>query len=314
MTTETATVTPSVLNPPKNGVAPKTPETPVTPPKESAPDPVAQREAQLNAREEAIKAREAKYQNELKKNASEKSGLGAKLSEHSKMAGALKALGITVEDLESARVNSPGFLGKLYGEKYQEVVNSAAINGVPPADLIASELRRMSADFERRLEERDAKAAEATKTASQQQFEQMRNETVNACADFYNKGAAEYPVFKKLGDAQRVGEMLTARIEMFAKQGKEISIKEAADGLEGDVLGLLDEAIQHEKYKGRLQSKANPATVSESSGSQGVQSSTRRTLSNNLTATTTGKAPPRSDEERFQRSMEAFNSARAKST
>lgn len=300
-----------------NGVAPKTAQPPAEtppPPASAAPDAAAQREAQLAAREAAIAKREQQYKEQVAKDAKGKSTFGAKLSEHARMSQALKALGIEVADLEGARLNSPGFLGKLYGKNYQEVVNTAAINGVPPADLIADELKRVEERFESRLAERDEKARQAAQTAEEQEYQTAFNNMASECSGFYSEKAADYPVFKKLGSPEQVGRLLAQRIEGHIRgTGKMLSTQEAADGLEADVLGLLEEAVAHEKYKAKLQTKLQPATVQPSSGAPGVPGSSRRTLSNHLTASTPDKAPPQSAAERLERATRVFNEVHAKS-
>ena len=76
---------------------------------------------------------------------------------------------------------------------------------------------------------------------------------------------------------------------------------------------LLRLAASAEKYRSRLQEKLKPATVTPSSGVQGVSSGVqRKTLSNALTASTpTGKKPLRSEAERMAAAVAAFN-AKAK--
>lgn len=299
-------INPSVGAVPQNGVKPSTPQLPAEPkPVAPVPDAAAEREAQLKAREDVITKRERDFASEAKKAAQGKNGLGAKLSKLSEY-----------EKREQlAKLNPPEYLKGIYGDGWYDTVMSTHANGVPTANLLAAELQKVREEFRQTLEQREEASRAAAKSAEQSEYEAARADTVANCRGFYESKTAEYPIFKKLGDAQRIGEMLTARIEAHARAtGKLLSTQEAADGLESDMWGLVEEAASHDKYRGRLQEKLKPATVSPSSGASGApQSSTRRTLSNHLTATTTGRTPPRSDAERQERAIQAFNAARAKS-
>ncbi len=170
----------------------------------------------------------------------------------------------------------------------------------------------MRDDFRKELEARDEAARNANKTQQQEEYDSLRTQTVEASAGFFEQNKPAYKILEKLGDARRIGEMLTANIESMAKQGKEITIKEAADGLKSYVWSLVEAATEDEEFKTKLQEKMKPANVGQSSGAQGVPGSARRTLSNNLTASTSEKAPPQSREDRFERATRIFNELHAK--
>lgn len=288
----------------QNPPPPAEPDTP-------KPGPAAEREATLTAREQAIASRERKFQDELKKNATEKTGLGAKLSRLSELEQWHEK---DAKEKQLAKLNPREYLKGIYGDEYYKVITDTEVNGVPPAQLIAAELQKVREEFKQELETREKKAHDEANVAQQRELDESRRTVTRNCTAFYEKSAAEYPVFKKLGSAAQVGAMLGQRIEReFMSGGRMLTEKEAADGLETELLVVLEEAVTADKYKARLQEKFKPAIVATSSGVQGVPSSTRRTLNNSLTASTTGKAPPRTEAERLQRAQEAFEAVRRKS-
>lgn len=306
-------VTPSTLNTTKNGATSQT-QQPVEPkPAAAAPDPMAEREAVLAKREQTLKA-------ELEKFTRSKGGLGQKLSEHAQFKKENDELrkwkAEREQEDEMGKLNPPAYLAKKYGEKWYDTIVNAHVNGVPPADLIAARVAEIERKFEAKLAERDeqvkTKADELAKNEEQETREMVRHN----CTQFFEQKADDYPLLGTYGDPQRIGAALGAFIEQeFLKDGKTLlSPQEACEKLEAAEYARLEKASGSEKYRPKLQEKLKAVIVPTSSGSgaQG-ESQSRRTLSNHLTASTTGRAPPRSDAEREARAIEAFNAARAKS-
>lgn len=315
------TVTPSSLNAPKNGASspvqqPAEPKQPAT----AAPDPLADREAKLKAREEALAKREKTFGNELQKYKSDNKGLGAKLSEYEQLKK-WKSEADTRAELR--KLNPVAALEEDFGKDWREKLTALSVNGVPPTDLIAEALKRFEQRIDEKLANRDRQTQEQATAAERAEIEATRARVAGESSAFYESNANNYPVFERLGDAQRIGEILGQRIEQnFMRTGKVMTPKEAADALESDMLGIAETATKSEKYRDRLQPGTKPANHSEATGKLGgggstndSPGSTRRTLSNDLTASSSGRAPPRSDEERMARSIAAFNAvaSRAKS-
>lgn len=308
------TATPASANGTSNGVAKTVTPTPGQPSGTAPPagDAAAQREAQMRAREEAIAKREKVFRDEAKKAAADKSGLGAKLSR----LGELEKWKSEKEREEQlANLNPPEFAKKRWGDNWHERLNLAAVNGVPPADLIAAEMSKMRDDFEAKFRERDEAAIKSTQEASQRAYQESRSAVRTDCDDFYGANVAEYPLLETYGPPEHVGAILASFVEQqFATTKKLLSAKEAADKLESIEAERLEKAAAHEKYRQRLQDKMKPASLAIAGGAQGVPGAPRhiaerRTLSNNLTASTPGRAPPVSDEERERRAIEAWNAA-----
>lgn len=323
----TTPVTPSVLNaPPKNGSHPTQPQQPVDT-KQNAPA-APDKESTLTAREQAIEKREKTFAAELQnyKNGTGKE-LGRKLSEYEQLKKRVPELEKYKSDREQRdqlrKLNPVAALEEDFGKDWADKVTGLRVNGVPPTDMIAAVVQQLKAEFKADLDARDAKTAAATTAAEQSQVEETRAMVSANSAKWYEANAKNYPVFERLGDAARIGQILGDRIEQWFRAKNElITEKQAADMLESELLGLVEHAVKQDKYKPKLQGETKPANVSPASGeSSGVGStgstqhpgSTRRTLDNSMTASTSDRAPPRSEEEKLQRARERFIEERARS-
>lgn len=321
----TTPVTPSSLNTPKNGAHQSQPQQPAEPKQPASAAPV-DKEAALAAREAAIEKREKAFGAELNKFKDTNKGLGAKLSEYEQLKKEIPELRkYKVEAEQRAqlrKLNPIAALEEDFGKDWREKVTALGVNGVPPTDMIAAVVQQLKADFKAELDERDAKTREQSTRAEAEELEAVRADVANGATAWYEQNAKDYSAFERLGDSKRIGAILGQRIEEeFKRTGKYIDAKTAANLLESDMVGLFETMAKHEKYRSKLQPGEKPANVSDASGSvsgDGRTGSTqqpgvtRRTLDNSMTASTSGRAPPRSDAEREERAMAAFNAARAR--
>lgn len=322
----TTPVTPSVLNAPKpNGAASQT-QQPVEP--KPQPNAAPDREAQLKAREEAIEKREKAFGAELNKFKDTNKGLGAKLSEYEQLKKEVPELRKYKAEAEQRsqlrKLNPIAALEEDFGKDWADKVTALRVNGVPPTDMIASVVQQLRADFKAELDARDRRTEEQNTRAQADELQSARAEVAGAAAQWYEQNAKEFPVFERLGDAQRIGAILGDRIEQeFKRTNKYITAQAAAELLEADMLGIVEAAVKADKYKAKLQPETKPANVSAASGSvsgDGRTGSTqqpggtRRTLDNSMTASTSsGRSPYRSDEERFAAATNRFNEVAARS-
>lgn len=237
---------------------------------------------------------------------------------------------------QSARLNPPAFLESIYGKNWHEVVQEAKLNGVPPAQLIQDEVARLREEFEAKLKAKDEEISKSQQSAQQRQVEQVRAQMRLDGEDFYEANSKDYPIFEKLGNKAAVAKRLAEHIEAefhrttqrdeagnILRQGRVLTLKEAADAVEGEMLAVAEAAFKAEKYKsrwapkepdltpGKESDRLNPASQSSKSQSNGQQSS-RRTLSNDITGSTKGDKPPTTPEERRKRAEAAFAAVRAK--
>lgn len=306
-----------------------TPTAPTTPAVETKPD--AQVEADI-----AQKYRRLEFEHNKK--------LKEQILERRKWDSDRKATGerlsrlAELEKRESqARLNPPAFLKSIYGDNWHEVVNESKLNGVPPADLIQSEMSRMRDEFEAKLKARDDESTSRLQAQQQQALEQARANIRLEAEEFYSASGADYPILERLGGKEAVASAIAQRIERefhasskrdesgaVVRQGRVLTTKEAAELIEGEMLAVAEAALKAEKYKSRFAPKPPDLTAEKKSGSlqlkqqqqsngqqsqseQKPQSPPRKSLSNDITGSTKDDAPARlTPEERRQRALAAF--------
>lgn len=282
--------------------APVQPTTPA-PAATAAPDPVAEAKKYRDEGQAAWEAAEKKARvnaNESRKFASDKTGLGAKLTEYEQ----LKKYRADQERLDSqAKLNKAAFLESKFGKDwYDQIVQERINGGAPTADTVALEVAKVEERFKGELDKRDQAAAAERAQAEQRSIENELQQFRAEATGFAKANATEYPIFKRLGDEAAIGAQLDAWIRgEHSRTGKVLTFKEAADALESNMLAIAEEALGAEKYRSKLTEKLKPANTSAVGGGPQQRSTEaeRRTLSNNLTATTPGqKRPYRTDEQR----------------
>lgn len=238
---------------------------------------------------------------EMKKFADDKKGIGAKLSEHGKMAKALEAAGVTVEDLMYLKANPDPFLKKALGDKYYDKLVEMRINGgALTADAVAAELERVKNDIRNEFTQKEENAKVEAERIANERADQARQQLAEEAGAFLEKNWSEYPIFEGNPKAE-VARAIASHIEReYHRTGKVLTNKEAAEAIEGAQLAQAERLASIEKYRSKLTEKLKPASIAPT----GVPLSRRtegerRTLSNDLTASTPGqKRTPRTDEER----------------
>lgn len=220
---------------------------------------------------------------------------------------------------QAARLNPPEFLKSIYGDNWHEVLTEAKVNGVPPAQLIQQEMAKLREEFDTREKTKAKESAKRQAEAKQQAEEQARQTIFGESIAWYKAKQAEYPLLAKLGAEPVVARTLAQRIESeFHKTGKILTTSEVADMVEGEVLEWVKEAGKHEKYKAKLQPNGTSSTVATSPQQQGSQQTSqpqkpaRRSLTNDITGSTSPATPPMSEKERRERAIAAFEAARRK--
>lgn len=275
----------------------------------------ADAETKLAAAEKARRVHEA----EARKFANEKKGIGAKLSEYEQL-----------KKLQSqAKMNKAAFLKATFGDDwYDQIVAERVSGGAPTADTVALEVEKVREEFAKKLEEQRADYEKQQRETQRRQIEtELRTFNLQA-VEFAKASAKDYPIFETLGNDEQVASAIVQRIRAEHDKtikrdeetgavlvaGKVLSMKEAAELIESDLIAIAEKAAGAEKYRARLTEKFKPATVSPVGGPQLRRTETveRRTLSNDLTATTAGRQPATTDEERRQRAIAAYSAVRAK--
>ncbi len=230
-----------------------------------------------------------------------------------------------------AKMNPEAFLKSVYGDAWYDTVVSAKLNnGVPTADVLASEIAKVEEKLEQKLA---AKEAEREKQASEhraQAAQHARRQLHAEAGQFWEQSGKDFPVVETLGDARQVADILAKRIEAtyhrttqrdeqgnVVRDGQIISLKQAAEALENELISIAEKAVGHEKYREKFKGPLTPAPGSGGNGTpklQRTENQQRRTLSNDLTGSTPGRTPPATDEERRERALAAINAARSRSS
>lgn len=301
---------------PANGAQPGTPQTPAAP--VEAPEVSAAKAelARVEAARREVEKKEREHVLKTRKLSEEKKTWGEKLSK----------LAEYEKREKFAKTNPAGYLQSIYGDKWHDVVTEARINGVAPADLVAEAIENVRSEVEQKFAEKE-KAAAAEREAQHQAAIQQTRRTLAANAHaFVTANAKDYPIFE--GEPpEKIAALLAQRIETeYNSQWSKnqatgattipLSIKQAADLVEQEMLAIAEKAAAHEKYRPKLTERMKPPVPAAPVGakSQQVPTQQRRTLSNDVTGSTPGRAAPVSEEDRRQRAIAAFNAARNKAT
>lgn len=310
---------------PSNGVKPSTPQVPATP---AVPEATA---AELKTWQE--KATKAEL--ELGKKTREAIATRRKAEDDRKTMGErLKradAYDRLERDAKVSPLNAVAALLKSDPSKALEMLNTVAANGnTPTAESIAQALADQEAATEAKFKSREEQAEQARKDAEAKSAEGVTSQLHAEASQFAKALAADYPVFKLLGDDDHVGALLASRIAntpafaryrgaiQFSDADTRVAImKQAADSLESAALALGTGLTEHEKYKGKIAERLTPpkqshtvppvakSVAAPSVASQG-QSQPRRALGNDLTGSTSGESPKfRTEEERRKAAVAA---------
>lgn len=216
---------------------------------------------------------------------------------------------------QSAKVNPVGYLKSVYGEDWQKIINEAALTGATPAQLVQESIDKLREEFEAKDKSRAEESTKAAETQRQQAQDNARQTIFAESAAWYRAKASEFPLLAKIGAEPAVARTMAQRIEHeFNKTGKILTAAEAAELIEGDVLEWAREATKHEKYKAKLQPAPASSTVAPSKQQQGTQqpAAARRSITNDITGSTSPAKPPASDKERLARATAAWDAAKAK--
>lgn len=228
-----------------------------------------------------------------------------------------------------AKINPEGFLKSVYGDSWYDTVVAAKLNGgVPTADVLASEIARAKEEIRSEFTAKDAEREKASAEAARQAEADARQQLHSEMREFLKASGKDYPAFRAIGSEEHVATLLARRIESEYKRterrdetsgkllmpGKILTTKEAADLLESDLLALAEETAAHEKYQPKLREKLQPKQPPPGGSSQRPDPQQRRTLSNDLTGSTPGRAPAMTDAERRERALAAINAARSKAS
>lgn len=298
-------VTPKAVAP----AAPAPPAAPPSAPPAKSPEVVAfekQLADERKVRDVMMAKQKAALEGGMKK---EREGLGQKMNR----------LGELEKMHAQAKLNPEAFLKGVYGDDWYDRVIAAKLNGgVPTAGVLADEIAKVEERVEAKWKARDEEAKQAADAQRQQSQANARRELQSEAAQFWKASATDFPVLEGLGDAGRVSALLAERIEshyhstverdeagQLVRNGQILSMKQAAEALETQILGLAEKAVAAPKYADRFKPKVAVAPAVRPHAEQ-----PRRTLSNDLTGSTPARSAPANESEKRARAIAAFESIR----
>lgn len=318
----TSTTTPTIIRPTSSAThqprpaaesATKPPAAPEISPEMSAlmlENTKLKREFELKTKEGIVRARKLE---------------GTLANERKTFAEKLKDADWAARIRKEAPINRVAVAKELWGDKWYEALTEAQLSGgAPTAESVQLELEKRDAHFKEELARRDAeaenKAAAQREAAAQHQLQRF---TAQVAANV-KAAAEELPLtLKTFGDEAGAARAVVNRIQVkwnAARKedpaAKPMLWKEAADEVEAELYALAEYGAAHPRYAPKLREKLTPgpasggnaqSKVQQPSGSQ-LQQSNRKTLSNDLTASTQStRAPAIDDEERMRRARERYD-------
>lgn len=217
---------------------------------------------------------------------------------------------------QSIKMNPAALLEAELGKDWYDKITEFRLNGnKPTAELVAASLDEKLEAFKR--EQEDAKKRQADEQQKQADVERQEAMTKfrSDAIDFVKSKGDEYELTALYESEDLVPAIIekhfndtTERDEQgrFVKPGKVLSFKEAADLVEKHLEEKHAKARAAKKFQAQTQPTDPVAPKREDPQHR------RATLSNDMTASTPAALPPpRSDEERRERALAAYEKARA---
>lgn len=207
---------------------------------------------------------------------------------------------------DNAKRDPVTHLKALYGDDWYDKLTEFKLSGgkVTPELVAASVDERLEA-FEKKQEAQRLKDAEAAKAQVAAEEAKVLSQWRADVTGYVKQNAEAYELINHF----EVHDRVTAKIESeFAKTQKLLTPKEAADLVEKD----LEERGSKSKKLGKAPATPAPAVTTAEKRTDPLQ---RRTLSNDMTASTPAtRPPPVDDKERRKRALEAMDAVRASRT
>jgi hypothetical protein len=329
-----APVTPSQFNPKPNG-ATSTAQTPTPQPATQTATPEPKAATQTQAAPSEVETLRAKLQEAEQREVQEKRTriTERRQWEREKLTfGEKLKLADEYSRLRSeARINKRAVAEKLWGEKWHEELNTEMANG----GALSPEAVQAALDERDRRAEEKMKAAQAEQQKAADEARQRRIDAqvrafTSSAVEFAKTSAKDYPIFEQFKTPERIGGALVQRVRdvhdattkydeegNVVVPGKIISLKEAAELIEKDLLGIARAAVGAEKYRGELTPERASGTVSGVAAAQQPQSSqsppsqSQQQGRNDMTGSTRPNAPILTDEERRQAAIKKYYEALA---
>lgn len=201
---------------------------------------------------------------------------------------------------ESAKRNPEAYLRNVYGENWYDHLTQYRLNGAPPAEMVAAAVDEKLAAFEKKQQEAEEARQNQARESQEQEYQRILGALHEEAKEFVAGNKDSYELIELYGSHALIPQTIDA---IHRRDGKVLSVKEAADLVEQ----YLEEQAKKAQAAKKFQPKAPPPPQGADKRNETPQ---RRTLSNDLTATTAGaRPPPKNDAERLQRAKEAWDRA-----
>jgi hypothetical protein len=280
-----APVATDAVPPAPDAAAPVAPTVEAAPQQSAKEKADAERWAALTKRETALqKQREA-----LKTQEGEVAALRKQVEEHkaalarakSDPLGTLKSLGLSYEDLTAAVLN----------------------DGKPAPSLEIASVREEIAAMKREREEAQRAAAEAEKALLQQEQAAVLDSFKAETRSFIDAHGDDYELIRLHGAHEAVVDFIAKQFAQSVKDGQPriLSQKEAADAIEARLVEQAEKIAATKKLQQRLAAQKQPSDKQSGSPAQ------RRSVSNDLSASTAPVSPALTEAERIKRALAALD-------
>lgn len=264
--------------------------TPAATPPATTPDaaaPQAQDEQRLSGAWSAIAKKEKQISATARKLSEERAQLQkdrAELEEFRKMR-------------DGAKRNPDPFLKSVYGEKWYDALTEYKLaDGRLTPELVAASVDEKFEAFRKEQEAERAKLAESSKAQAEQEYQEQLAQLSDSTKAHVEKNAAEYELINLYGSHALVPQLIEAE---FERSGRVLSIQQACDYVEAHLTEQVKKATAAKKFQ------ATPGNTAEPKRNEPPQ---RRTLSNDLTASTAStQRQAVSDKERWERAKAAMD-------
>lgn len=216
----------------------------------------------------------------------------------------------------NAKLNPEPYFRELLGDAYYEKMTEMRISGgAPAADVVAAKVAEIEEKVENRFraadEERKKQEAAQQEESARRSASEMQQQVVNAVSEFWSANAGEFPAIAGEGhSAAKIASMIASEVRRqfdassevdqetgeILKEGVAPSLKAVAEQWETGLVSRAKRVASLPRYSSHAAKEA-PSSVGQQQ---------RRTLTNDLTASTPGRQTPAATEaERRERALAA---------
>ena len=208
------------------------------------------------------------------------------------------------KEREDRRRNPEKYLAAEYGPDWYDKLSKVKLNGAPTPDLIASEVDDRVAAVRRELEEFKAETVRREENREKQAAAAERQAYEVQAIAYMKANEAKFPLVHTFGVQGNINAVIAAHFEETLSRGPDGEVIPGEVWSPEEAASFMEKALleRYEKAKAISAPKPAPKVVQADTRNN----SPRRTLSTDMTATSTRDVPPAQDErERIRRAIAA---------